>query len=62
MPCFAPSATARYLLADPDVLWTEFTFTSRAPEGRPRYFFASAAGEPRVVTRRSTSPTRRRTA
>lgn len=37
------------ILGDPDVLWAEFNFTSRAPEGRPRYFFTSSVGEPQVV-------------
>jgi len=37
------------ILSDPDVLWAEFNFTSRAPEGRPRYFFTSSVGEPQVV-------------
>jgi subtilisin family serine protease len=37
------------LTNDPDVLWVEFNFISRAPEGRPRYFFTSAVAEPELV-------------
>jgi subtilisin family serine protease len=37
------------LAADPDVIWGEANYTSQAPEGRPRYFFTSTAGEPRLV-------------
>lgn len=37
------------LLADPDLTWGEANYTSEAPEGRPRYFFSSANGEPRLV-------------
>ncbi len=35
--------------ADADVIWSELNYTSQAPEGRPRYFFTSATGEPRIV-------------
>lgn len=34
---------------DPDVIWFELNYTSHAPEGQPRYFFTSAAGDPRIV-------------
>ncbi len=37
------------LLRDPDALWAELNYKGQAPEGRPRYFFTSAAGVPRVV-------------
>ncbi|MBA2468854.1 MAG: S8 family serine peptidase [Chloroflexia bacterium] len=37
------------LLADADVIWSERNFTTQAPEGRPRYFFSSVAGEPQIV-------------
>jgi subtilisin family serine protease len=37
------------LANDPDVLWVEFNFTSRAPEGRPRYFFTSSVAQPKLV-------------
>lgn len=37
------------LLADPDLIWGEPNFTSQAPEGRPRYFFSSADGEPQLA-------------
>ncbi len=36
-------------LEDADVEWGEFNFTHQSPEGRPRYFFSSATGEPRIV-------------
>ncbi|MDQ3653725.1 MAG: S8 family serine peptidase [Chloroflexota bacterium] len=37
------------LLADADLTWGEPNVTSQAPEGRPRYFFSSANGEPQLV-------------
>jgi len=37
------------LLADTDLTWGEANYTSEAPEGRPRYFFSSANGEPQLV-------------
>ncbi len=37
------------LAADADVTWIELNYSSRAPEGLPRYFFTSAASEPRLV-------------
>lgn len=37
------------LLADPGLIWGEPNYTSRAPEGRPRYFFSSVAGVPQIV-------------
>ncbi len=37
------------LLTDPDLVWGEANYTSEAPEGRPRYFFTSLAGEPELV-------------
>lgn len=37
------------LLEDGDVEWAELNFTHQSPEGRPRYFFTSGTGEPRIV-------------
>ncbi len=37
------------LAAGAEVLWGELNSTAQAPEGRPRYFFTSVAGEPRIV-------------
>lgn len=42
-------ATMTAMVNDPDVIWVEFNFTSRAPEGRPRYFFTSMDGTAQPV-------------
>jgi subtilisin family serine protease len=37
------------MTSDGDVAWSEMNFTNQAPEGRPRYFFTSTAGESQIV-------------
>ncbi|MBA3274988.1 MAG: S8 family serine peptidase, partial [Chloroflexia bacterium] len=48
-PTLADEVEVEGLLEDADAEWVELNFTHQSPEGRPRYFFISSTGEPRLV-------------